>query len=413
LEAAVKTSPLFRRLLLLPAAICALLAGGAAKIVQDQCGPFTDVSASICPYVLEMYYLGITAGTSPTTYSPDATVTRGQAAVFVSKGVNQAIARSSRRAALQQWWTAEPNLLAAGPMNTSPLPVGLDDAEAMVCDGTDLWLASSGASSSSVTRVRASDGRFLETWSVPDYSTSLLAAVGKIFVGAAVTTGQELTGSLYLIDSSQPAGTGTKVADLPDYPRALAFNGYSVWAALDQSISIIGPGSTPPWNVTTVSKGFQHLTGIVFDGTDMWAVDAGACAVLRLDPFGAVTQTVTPGGCGLSGPVIYDGANLVVSAGPGVTAVRVSDGAVVANQFVVSGAPGRLAFDGQRILVVGGGRNQEYFPALAVLRASDLTILKSTIFDPFNYPVLRGAASDGVSLFTTATSGAGASLARF
>jgi hypothetical protein len=93
---------------ILLAAPAAALAGAATGIVQDQCGPFTDASPAICPYVLEMYVLGITAGTSPTTYSPDATVTRGQAAVLVSKGVNQAIARSSLRAALGQWWTTTP-----------------------------------------------------------------------------------------------------------------------------------------------------------------------------------------------------------------------------------------------------------------------------------------------------------------
>jgi S-layer family protein len=89
-----------RRLAFLSLALCALLAGGATRVVQDVCGPFADVPPTLCPYVGEMYYLGITAGTSPTTYSPDNPVTRGQAAVFESKGINQAIARSSRRAAL-------------------------------------------------------------------------------------------------------------------------------------------------------------------------------------------------------------------------------------------------------------------------------------------------------------------------
>ena len=51
--------------------LCALLAGGAVRRAQDTCGPFTDVSALFCPYVLEAYYTGITAGTSATTFSPD------------------------------------------------------------------------------------------------------------------------------------------------------------------------------------------------------------------------------------------------------------------------------------------------------------------------------------------------------
>jgi len=70
------------RLKLALVAFVVIGAGAATGLVQDVCGPFTDVSPALCPYVLEMYYLGITAGTSPTTYSPEATVTRGQAAVL-------------------------------------------------------------------------------------------------------------------------------------------------------------------------------------------------------------------------------------------------------------------------------------------------------------------------------------------
>src|SRR4030088_556451 len=98
-----------RRLLWIPLALAAVLAGGAVKIVQDQCGPFTDVTPGFCPYVLELYYLGITAGTSATTFSPDDPLPRGPGAAFVAKGLNQSLARSSRRAALGQWWTTTPH----------------------------------------------------------------------------------------------------------------------------------------------------------------------------------------------------------------------------------------------------------------------------------------------------------------
>src|ERR1700730_19374884 len=99
------------RRVLLGIALCilALVAGGATRIVQDTCGPFTDVTPDFCPYVLELYYLGITVGTSATTFSPDAPLTRGQAAVFVAKGLDQSLARTTRRAALGQWWTTTPH----------------------------------------------------------------------------------------------------------------------------------------------------------------------------------------------------------------------------------------------------------------------------------------------------------------
>lgn len=48
-------------------AIGALL-GGAGSVLLGTCGPFTDVAAdAFCPFVLDIYYLGITTGTSLTT----------------------------------------------------------------------------------------------------------------------------------------------------------------------------------------------------------------------------------------------------------------------------------------------------------------------------------------------------------
>jgi hypothetical protein len=56
-----------RLLALLPIIPAALLAG-ASRGLLGVCGPFTDVAAdAFRPFVLEIDYLGITAGTSPTT----------------------------------------------------------------------------------------------------------------------------------------------------------------------------------------------------------------------------------------------------------------------------------------------------------------------------------------------------------
>ncbi len=191
-----------RRLLIVPVLLCAVFAGGAVASVQDQCGPFTDVSPALCPYVLEMYYLGITAGTSATTYSPDNVVTRGQAAVFVAKGVNQAIARSSRRAALGQWWNTSGSA-ATSTTNVGTRPIGVS------CDGADVWSANHKAGT--VFRVRASDGRLLETWTGATNAFAVLVAMGRVFV-----TGIGNPGKLYMIDPREPAGPLTSVANLGD-----------------------------------------------------------------------------------------------------------------------------------------------------------------------------------------------------
>jgi len=56
----------------------------------DGDNPFTDVGESAYYYapVLWAVEKGITAGTSPTEFSPDATCTRGQIVTFLYKAYN-------------------------------------------------------------------------------------------------------------------------------------------------------------------------------------------------------------------------------------------------------------------------------------------------------------------------------------
>ena len=91
-----------------------LLAGGAALLsgasqrLFGTCGPFTDVAAdAFCPFVLEIFYLGITTGTSPTTYDPTANVSRLQMAAFLSRTVDGVLKRGSRRR--PRWPATSPN----------------------------------------------------------------------------------------------------------------------------------------------------------------------------------------------------------------------------------------------------------------------------------------------------------------
>ena len=73
---------------------------GASSALFGVCGPFTDVAAdSFCPFVLEIFYLAITTGTTPTTYDPTSNVNRLQMAAFLSRSVDGVLRRGSRRVA--------------------------------------------------------------------------------------------------------------------------------------------------------------------------------------------------------------------------------------------------------------------------------------------------------------------------
>jgi S-layer homology domain len=379
-----------RPLLAVAVFLCALLAGGAVRQMQDTCGPFTDVSALFCPYVLEAYYTGITAGTSPTTFSPDIPITRGQAAVFTTKGLNQALARGSRRAALGQWWTP------AAVSTLGLTPVGVTPSLA-AADGEDIWVTAG----DTVVRVQGSDGRVLETWTGAGSATAAVVAMGRVFVTS-------LSGALLMLDPSQPAGPLTMLAsNLGAGSQSLAFDGAKFWTANNSgSVSIVTPGATPPWLSTTVTKGFSKPNGVVFDGSSIWVADGGKGALLRLDAVGNIVQT-TPIGSYANFP-LFDGENIWVPTGQpdnAVVVVRATTGDVLVT-LTGNGLSGPVSagFDGQRVLVANASS-----ATVSLWDAATLAPLGSFAMPAGSSPF--GVCSDGINFWITLD--AASQLARF
>ena len=369
-----------KTLRMLPLALVALMAGGATRIVQDQCGPFTDVTPGFCPYVLELYYLGITAGTSATTFSPDDPLTRGQGAVFIAKGLNQSLARSSPRAALGQWWTTTPHW----DLDLGTTFLGLDSAPyGVASDDADVWVA---VRPDSVARIRASDGKLLETWTGMHNALVPLVALGRVLV----LTGGIDFGSLYIIDPSQPPDSATLAVDIGNGAQAIAFDGTQIFTTSgggiqhDPYLSIITPGPTLPWSIQHIRNADHVMAGrLIFDGTSMWLCDADG-DLLRLDSTGAIVQVI-PLGTTIRGGV-FDGANLWLDSNAGIQIVRASDGVVVTT--LPAGFP--AAFDGARILVLQTG-------SVAVYRAADLALIGTfSTPDPFGP---AQACSDGINFW--------------
>src|SRR6476469_2659667 len=169
------------------------LLGGAGSALLGLCGPFTDVAAdAFCPFVLEIFTLGITTGTTPTTYDPTAPVSRLQMAAFLARTVDGVLKRGGRRASLNQYWPTEANAsLALTTVVGGPqFPVGY---------GEDIWVANS--TSGTVSRVHARDGRLLATWTGASHAFGTLAAIVRVFV-----TGPFVPSTLYRLDPSQTPG---------------------------------------------------------------------------------------------------------------------------------------------------------------------------------------------------------------
>jgi hypothetical protein len=320
------------------------LAGAASAL--GVCGPFADVSdAAFCPFVLEIFTLGITTGTTPTTYNPAGNVTRLQMAAFLSRSVDGVLLRGSRRALRKKYWTPQ-SALALG---LTSLPVAGGQIVQAQSDGRDVWV--SDGNDGRVFRVRASDGRYLETWTGAAGAWGIVPAMGRVFV-----TGITSPAALYRIDPSQPAGSVTTVATgLGGQPTGVAFDGARIWTANlggPASVSIVTPGSSLPWTVTTVTAGFIGPEGVVYDGANVWALDTSGSTLKKLDGGGAILQTVTVGGEPHS--AVFDGTNIWVAstASDSITVIRSSTGVVLAT-LTGNGlsAPFQAAVDGSRYLV--------------------------------------------------------------
>lgn len=351
--------------------------------------PFTDVPASNMFFcvIAEAYFSGLTNGTTATTYSPSADVTREQMAAFVTRTMDQSIRRSSKRAALDQFWTST----RPGSDNRALTTVGTNPIM-VKSDGADLWVTNPG--SATVSRVRASDGALLGEWTGAVNAFGVLTALGRVFV-----TGETNPGTLYEIDPTQPPGAVTTLTNnLGGLPDGIAFDGQKIWTANgDGSVSIV---TLSPFQVRTVSHGFGHPVGIVYDGSNILVTDVADNTLKRVDVItGEVLQNVSVG----TSPYFpaFDGTNLwVPNLGSNSVTVFRTQGALLGTIVATLtgndlNGPTQAAFDGERILVTN-----YYGNSVSVWKASDLTPIVRFGGLPLGAGTSPfGACSDGVNFW--------------
>jgi DNA-binding beta-propeller fold protein YncE len=258
----------------------------------------------------------------------------------------------------------------------------------------------------SISRVRASDGKLLESWTGATAVEMPLVAMGRVFATAFTSP----NGTLYRLDPSQPAGSVTTVAaDLGDRPTGIAFDGGRIWTAnlgggSNGSVSIVTPGPSLPWTTTTVTAGFTAAYAALYDGSNIWVTDTGSDRLFKLDSNGAILQTVTTA----NDPHLpaFDGSNIwVPSSGGVVTVVRASSGAILATLTGNGiGTSYTAAFDGERVLITNIFQDR-----VSLFKAADLSPLGFFSTGASSNP--QGACSDGVNFWVVLN--AGQRLARF
>jgi YVTN family beta-propeller protein len=391
-------SLLRRTTALLALGVILTLASVQMRADTSSCGgamltlPFSDVPAAnlfFCA-IAQAYFSGLTNGTTATTYSPSDTVTREQMAAFITRTQDSALRRGNRRALMQQWWT---------PTLTGALrPVDLGSANAprkIIFDGADLWVAN--AFSDSVSRVRASDGRLLQTWTGADEADSIIACAGRIFVIGNLGP----TGRIYVIDPESAAAGAVALFtnNIGGFPTEITFDGTYLWTANDDSISRTNVVTSLS---STFTIGFSDPQDIFWDGANLWVTDIGDDQVKRVNPAtGAVLET-TPVGINPF-EMLFDGTNLWVAnlAGDDITVVRAVGGLRGAVMQTLTGngidGPLGMAFDGERVLVTNfSGNSVSLFKAADFTPLGNLTLAPANTFSP-------SACSDGVNFWIVRT----------
>lgn len=183
------------------------------------------------------------------------------------------------------------------PASFSPVPVG-QGPRGLTFDGANIWAADSAGGT--VTKVRASDGILLGTYTV---------------------------------------GPG---------PECLTFDGANIWVTNrdDSSLTKIRVSDGKLMGTFTVGRG---PFGITFALGHIWVANAGS-NVTELNLDGSVLRTVAVGN-GASW-VAFDGANIWIASQNShtVTKVQASDGKILGT-FPMPGNPWGVVFDGDNIWV--------------------------------------------------------------
>jgi YVTN family beta-propeller protein len=175
------------------------------------------------------------------------------------------------------------------------------------------------------------------------------------------------------------------------FPWGVAFDGTSIWAtnAGSDNVSKINPATNAVTATVTVGA---FPRGVAFDGTSVWIANQSSYSVSKINPAtNAVTATVTVG----SGPfgVAFDGTSIWVTNqdSNSVSKINPATNAVTAT-VTVGGNPQGVAFDGTNIWVanLGSASVSKINPATNAVTAT-VTV----------GPNPRGVAFDGTNIWVT------------
>ena len=257
-------------------AVNAWLLGGVLSLAlastsagaSEPCGtgsypfPYTDVAGvtdPFCPGIMEAYVTGVSKGTTPTTFSPNNTVTRVQMTTFLQRSLDQGLARMSRRAALNNGGPAEPHRDAGDRLR----------GRSKLLRGG--WREHLDRHRSEVVQVQANTGAILGTWT----GATCAGRPGRRRQG--LCCGQHFARQPLRDRSDAGTGRGHRGCQQPREPSARhRLRRHQHLDCEPGRLGVDHYAAVTPYTVTTVSTGFSSPYGILYDGAHIWVTDSAA-----------------------------------------------------------------------------------------------------------------------------------------
>ncbi len=330
-----------KKLFVYPLLAAVLAVGGATSYLLANCGPFTDVSNLVCPFVLDIYYLGVTAGTTSTTYSPSNSVTRGQMAVFMGALYNQL----KRTESPYRFMTGQ----GSYPFSTSgrvATTVNTSAPNGFATDGVYDYVANQGNNKIDIFQ-RGTGYPYIGSYTTATANNRLVCDGFNLWTTDVYGTNlKKINLTTGLVTDSY--------ATLPTGTSDITVGGQFVAVTTNSGVSIQFESGGLPYNIPLAGGG----AGVTFDGQYYWvstfggqlvAMDYCACSV----PY-TVTLPAVPGYY-----LAFDGQNVWVPESDGTIAVVGTRGAQAGKIVdIIQPAGGTntteidgLQFTGQNMLV--------------------------------------------------------------
>ncbi|MFA5359807.1 MAG: cadherin-like beta sandwich domain-containing protein, partial [Patescibacteria group bacterium] len=223
-------------------------------------------------------------------------------------------------------------------------------------------------------------------------STSVALNSGDNIIDIVVTAADSISSSTYEIiiqhDSSLVSmitysGTGS-------YPYAIAFDGTNMWTANSNGNSVTK--ISPTGEMTTYSGTGARPYGIAFDGTNMWTANSNGNSVTKISPTGEMTTYSGTGGSPVA--IAFDGTNMW-TANTGGSVTKISPTGEMTTYSGTGSYPYAITFDGTNMWTA----NLLNDSVTKISPTGEMTTYTGTGSDPY------GIAFDGTNMWTANSNG--------